>query len=365
MVHELSRRDARRIAVRAQLLDASRPTSLIEVVRRLTFLQVDLTAAVAPSADLVCWSRLGARHAPRDLDTLLDQGDLVEFQGLIRPGEDMALYVDEMQRTARREGIKEWQHEVLDWFETNDVCRADILDVLRNQGPTRARDLPDTCVIPWRSSGWNDNKNVQRMLDIMERLGDVAVASRQGRERLWDLTERVFPDLEPVPHEQARRTRDERRLASLGLARARAPQSPGDPLDVGEAGEPAVIDGVRGSWRVDPAQLGQPFRGRTALLSPLDRLVFDRRRLADIFGFDYQLEMYKPASRRRWGYWALPVLHGDRLVGKLDATADHRAGILRVHTFHEDVELSATARAAVDEEVADLASWLGLELVRE
>jgi uncharacterized protein len=365
MVHELSRQEARRIAVRAQLLDATRPTSLLEVVRRLTFLQVDLTAAVAPSADLVCWGRLGSRYLPRDLDALLDQGDLVEYQGLVRPGEDMALYVDEMQRVARREGIKEWQHEVLDWFETNDVCRADILDVLRAEGPTRARDLPDTCVVPWRSSGWNDNKNVPRMLDIMERLGDVAVASRQGRDRLWDLAERVFPEVEPVPHEQARQVRDERRLASLGLARARAPQAPGDPLDVGEAGEPAVIEGVRGSWRVDPAQLGQPFRGRTALLSPLDRLVFDRKRLAEIFEFDYQLEMYKPAAQRRWGYWALPVLHGDRFVGKLDASADHREGVLRVHALHEDVELAPTARAAVDEQVADLADWLDLALVRD
>jgi len=323
---------------------------------------VDLTAAVAPSADLVCWSRIGSRYAPAELDALLDQGDLVEFQGLLRPGEDLALYVDEMQRVARREGIAEWQHEVLDWFETNDVCRADILDVLRSEGPTRARDLPDTCVVPWRSSGWNDNKNVQRMIDIMERLGDVAVASREGRERLWDLAERVFPDLEPVPEEQARRLRDERRLAALGVARPRAAAAPGDPLGVGEAGEPAVIEGVRGTWRVDPAQLGQPFSGRAALLSPLDRLVFDRKRLAELFEFDYQLEMYKPAASRRWGYWAMPVLYADRFVGKLDATADHRAGVLQVHALHEDVELSATARSAVEREVADLATWLGLEL---
>ena len=362
MVHELSRQDARRIAVRAQLLEADRPSGVLEVVRRLTFLQVDLTSAVAPSADLVCWSRLGSRYAPSELDALLDQGDLVEYQGLVRPGEDMALYVDEMQRVAQREGVKDWQHDVLDWFETNDECRADILDVLRSEGPTRARDLPDTCVVPWRSSGWNDHKNVQRMLDVMERLGDVAVAGREGRERLWDLAERVFPDLEPVPHEKARRIRDERRLASLGVARAKVAAAPGDPLDVGEAGEPAVIDGVRGTWRVDPDQLGRPFRGRAALLSPLDRLVFDRKRLAEIFEFDYQLEMYKPAASRRWGYWAMPVLYGDRFVGKLDATADHRAGVLRVHALHEDVELSATARTAVDREVADLASWLGLEL---
>ena len=102
-----------------------------------------------------------------------------------------------------------------------------------------------------------------------------------------------------------------------------------EPNDVGTVGEVAVVEGLRGQWRVDPAQLdrlGQPFRGRTALLSPLDRLVFDRKRMTELFEFDYQLEMYKPVAKRRWGYWALPILHGDRLVGKVDATADLRRG---------------------------------------
>jgi uncharacterized protein len=126
-----------------------------------------------------------------------------------------------------------------------------------------------------------------------------------------------------------------------------------------------VIEGVRGTWRVDPAQLeavGRPFRGRTALLSPLDRLVFDRKRMADLFEFDYQLEMYKPAAARRWGYWAMPVLHGDRLVGKLDATADPEAGLLRVDALHEDVPLAASARSAIEREIRSLAALLDLEV---
>jgi uncharacterized protein YcaQ len=134
-------------------------------------------------------------------------------------------------------------------------------------------------------------------------------------------------------------------------------------LDVGEVGEPAVVDGVRGTWRVDPSQLGQPFAGRAALLSPFDRLVHDRQRMAELFEFDYQLEMYKPAAKRRWGYFALPILYGDRLVGKLDATADRKAGVLRVAAVHEDVPFSATAARAVGREIADLARWLGLDLV--
>jgi len=113
---------------------------------------------------------------------------------------------------------------------------------------------------------------------------------------------------------------------------------------------------------VDPAYLEglDEDDGRTALLSPLDRLVFDRDRMARLFGFDYQLEMYKPASQRRWGYWALPVLHGDALVGKLDATADPAAGVLRVGAVHEDGRWDGALRAAVDAEIDALAAHLGL-----
>jgi uncharacterized protein YcaQ len=105
------------------------------------------------------------------------------------------------------------------------------------------------------------------------------------------------------------------------------------------------------------------FRPRTALVSPFDRLVFDRDRLRDLFGFEYILEMYKPAAKRRWGYFALPILHGDRFVGKLDAKADRRAGVLRVHAIHEDEPFTGGIAAAVDSEIDDLARWLGLEVV--
>ena len=81
---------------------------------------------------------------------------------------------------------------------------------------------------------------------------------------------------------------------------------------------------AQGEWRVDPAALGADFEGRTALLSPFDRLVHDRARAQELFDFEYTLEMYKPAAKRRWGYFALPVLHGDRLVGKVDATPTAR-----------------------------------------
>ncbi len=99
-------------------------------------------------------------------------------------------------------------------------------------------------------------------------------------------------------------------------------------------------------------------------LSPFDRLVHERQRTLDLFGFDYALEMYKPVARRRWGYYALPILHGDRLVGKLDATADRKAGVLRVDAVHEDVPFGKATAAAVDREIDDLATWLQLDVLR-
>ena len=136
---------------------------------------------------------------------------------------------------------------------------------------------------------------------------------------------------------------------------------PIEPVDVGDAGEPAVVEGTKGEWRVDPAALGADFEGRTALLSPFDRLVYDRRRAQELFDFEYTLEMYKPAAKRRWGYFALPVLHDDRLVGKVDATADRKASVLRVHAIHEDVKFTRTMTKAVQAELDDLASWLALD----
>lgn len=362
-VHHLSRRDARRIALRAQLLDEPRPTDLFDVVRRLTLLQVDPIKAVAPSADLVLWSRLGSSYDPQELADAVDEQALVELEGLLRPADDLVLYRAEMEVWPGAGELREWEEEQLEWVETNNACRMDILDRLRTDGPLLLRELPDTCVRPWRSSGWNDNKNVQRMLVFLVRAGEVSVAGGTGTRRLWDLAERVYPDDPVVPLEEARRLRDERRLRALGLARSRGQLMPGEPNLVADAGEPAVVEGVRGEWRVDPEQLGQPFHGRAALLAPLDRLIHDRARMADLFEFDYQLEMYKPAAARRWGYYALPVLYDDRLVGKLDAKADHKDGVLRIAALHEDVPFTPEMTEAVQSEVDDLARWLGLELL--
>jgi uncharacterized protein len=362
-IHELSRTDARRIAVRAQLLDSRRPTELLDVVRRLTLLQIDPTAAVAPSADLVAWSRLGSWYAPARLVTALEERSLIELRAMIRPAEDLRLYRAEMAEWPGRGEVSSWRVAQNNWVLTNDACRRDILERLEKAGPLPSRDLPDKCVKPWGSSGWTNNRNVSQMLEMMVQRGEVAVAGRRGRDRLWDLAERVYPDDPVLPAEEAPRIRNERRLRALGIARARGPECPVEPMQVEDAGERAVVAGVRGEWRVDPTALGQPFSGRAALLSPFDRLIHDRQRALELFEFDYQLEIYKPAAKRRWGYYALPILYGDRLVGKLDATADRKAGVFRVAAIHRDTEFTKAMTAAVDREIRELSRWLGLELL--
>jgi uncharacterized protein YcaQ len=357
-MHRVTKAQARRIAVRAQLLDAPRPTGLLDVVHRLSLLQIDPTAAIAPSADLVLWSRLGSAYRPDDLKRALEEErSLFELDALIRPTSDLGLYLAGADERPSYERTRAWLRD-------NDRFRRDILKRLTASGPLSSRELPDTATVSWASTGWTNDRNVTQMLEILMNRGEVAISGRVGRERLWDVPERVYPENVAVPSvDDAERGKNERRLASLGIARPKARAMPMEPIHVGEAGEPAVVEGVKGEWRVDPALLGGDFRGRTALLSPFDRLVHDRTRTEELFGFEYTLEMYKPAAKRRWGYFALPILHGDRLVGKLDALADRKASVLRVNALHEDVKFTPAITKGVRAELEDLAAWLGLDTI--
>ena len=355
---QLARDEARQVAVRAQLLEAHRPSDLVELVGHLTLLQVDPTAAIAPNADLVAWSRLGSAYQPADLTRALEQDrTLFELRAFVRPTSAVALHVPELSRYLAQPSVQEW-------LAANDSFRRDVLARLADAGPLLSRDVPDTAQVPWGSTGWTNNRNVTQMLELLAARGEVGIAGRSGRQRLWDLAERVYPAFEPLPPTEAQRRREERRLRAQGIVRPRPLDPPGEPTSVGSAGIEVTVEGLAGTWRVDPDALDQPFSGRTALLSPFDRLIHDRVQTQELFGFEYALEMYKPAAKRRWGYFALPVLHGDRLVGKLDATADRKAGRLVVHALHEDVPFSPEMRADVEAEVEALAAWLGLEVRR-
>lgn len=344
----LEREAARRIAVRAQLLDARRTRSVAEVVDELTLLQVDPTAAVAPSVDLVLWSRLGEGYEHSDLTFALEtERSLAELSSYVRAMDDIGLLL-----AVAPHDLHPTIHE---WLAANQRFRADVLGLLDAEGARTAAEIPDTCEVPWASSGWNNDKNVNRLLEVLTLMGDVAITGRRGKLRVYDLPERVYPgDLDVPAYDDARAALDRRELAALGIARS-------------GPGEEAIVEGCSGSWRVDPDALpavDSAFAGRCAFLSPFDRLVHDRERALDLFGFEYVLEMYKPAASRRWGYFALPVLHGDRLVGKLDAKADRKAGLLRVHALHEDLPWEPEVGDAVEAELVALADWLGLGLAR-
>jgi uncharacterized protein YcaQ len=358
-VRRLTRHEARRIAIRAQLLDAVRPRDLLTVVDRLTFLQLDPTAAIAPSADLVAWSRMGDAYQPVHLQHALER-DRTLFEhrsppvvnepvlALVRPMADLGLYLAEMAAWPPYDSTR-----LTEWMKANDPFRHRVLDQLRTSGPLQSRDILDTSELTWQSSGWTNDRNVTQMLHFLAGRGEIAVSARQGRQRLWDVAERVYPtDTQVVPADEARRIRDERLLCSFGVAR---------PELVGAAGTPVEIEGTSGLWRVDPDANAEGFKGRTALLSPFDRLIHNRVRAMELFDFEYTLEMYKPKDKRRWGYFALPVLHRDRLVGKVDATGDRTLSRLLVNAVHEDVPFARATTKAVHAELDSLARWLGLD----
>ena len=353
---ELDLGEARRIAVRAQLLDADRPQGLVGVLERLNLLQFDPTAAVAPSADLVAWSRLGNTYQPSQLEAAVRARDLFELDAFIRPMSQLPAVLGSLAGWPQHRRYREW-------LEANDSFRRDLLAALRERGESLSRDLPDTAAVGWQSTGWTHDRNVTQMLEFLTLTGEVAIAGRIGRQRLFDLAERVYPAGLVLPEkEEALHQREELRLRASGIVRTGGTIVPGEPYQADNAGVPAVVRGLPGQWRVDPDQLDRPFAGRTALLSPFDRLVHDRVRAEQLFGFEYVLEMYKPAATRRWGYYALPILHNDRLVGKLDATADRKAGRLQVFAVHADEPFTAEITAGVDAELVALAAWLGLEL---
>ncbi|MGB5936179.1 MAG: crosslink repair DNA glycosylase YcaQ family protein [Ornithinimicrobium sp.] len=354
---------ARRLAVRAALLADDRPVDVLDAARRLTMLPLDQTLAIAPAAQLVLWCRLGDQYELGDLNDAVATQQIVEFAGALRPIEDITLYRAEMKAWPSPGPWKAWHHRLHDWVEGNQQCRQDALEQLRQEGPLPPSALPNTFAQPWQSTGWIDGKSLRVMLSAMVQRGEVAVVGRADGERLYDLAERVYLADPPLPLAEAEAERDRRRLRAFGIARAGAVYQQGDPVGAGQAGRPAVVEGVRGRWRIDDqalAALDHPVPAQISLLAPFDTLLQDRKRMSDLLGFEYAVEMYKPKAKRRWGYYALPVLRGDRLIGKVDATADRESGELLLHAVHEDERFSVDLRLHVEDEIAALARWLGL-----
>jgi uncharacterized protein YcaQ len=320
---------ARRIAVRAQLLDGS-ARDVLETVRRLGFLQLDPIATVARPQHLVLWSRLGPFDTD-ELDHLLwVERKLFEWNAFIWPIESLPLIRARMRQDARA-ATYSWERRRREFLKQNAGFRRYVLRELERRGPLLARELEDRSTPGGRRAHrWWGSRQVAQMLEVLHLRGDVAVVGRRAGQRLWDLAARWYPETEAAPLREAERLLAEQRFRALGVR-----------LENGE-------------WHAHPDVSGEPVPDRVTLLSPFDRLVHDRRRAEALFGFRYRLEMYVPPAKREYGYYVLPILVGDRLVGRVEPRFDRRSGTLSVMGAWGD-----TSR--LDEALAELATFLGAE----
>jgi hypothetical protein len=316
---------ARRIAVRAQLLDGSAAT-VLETVRRLGFLQMDPIATVATPQQLVLFSRLGA-YDTGELDRLLwEDRTLFEYDAFIYPVEDLPVQRARMSRF--RHGDKSKRHEwIRDFLRTNARFRRYLLAELDRNGPLLSRDLEHDLMTPGDDHRWWGRRQSRLMFDILAARGEIAVAGRVGKLRLWDLGERVYGDGKPLPWREAERELLRRKQRALGVWRE------------------------RGEWVAHPDVSDEPVPDRAVLLSPFDRLVHDRKRAEELFGFYYRLEMYVPQAKREYGYYVLPLLVGDRIVGRAEPRFDRKTGTLELLGAWGD-----TSR--LDEAMVELGRWL-------
>jgi uncharacterized protein YcaQ len=320
----------RRIAVRAQLLDGS-ATSLLETVRRLGFLQMDPISTVATPQQLVPFSRLGP-YDTAELDQLLwKKRQLVEWDAFIWPVEDMPLVRARMMRN-RRTGNSARDRWIREFLQENARFRRYVLRELDRNGPLLSRALGTDLMPKGESHRWWGDRQVRLMLEVLSARGEIAVAGRAGKQRLWDLAERIFPPSETVPWREAERLIEEKRRRSLGVW-----------LE-------------RGRLHVHPEVSDEPVPDRATVLSPFDRLVHNRDRAQALFGFHYRLEMYVPKAKREYGYYVLPVLVGDAIVGRVEPRFNRKTGELEVLGAWGD-----TSR--LDEALAELAQFLGADTI--
>jgi uncharacterized protein len=371
----LSRTDARRLAVRSQLLANPRPASLPAVFERLGKLQVDPTSIVARAEHLALWSRLGG-YAVDDLRRLLEETrELFEYRAFLFPIADLELHRPTMQRfpspTTTRGRL------TAEWLRDNAAFRAYVLGELERRGPLPSGAFDDRAEVPWQTGGWNDGKNVGQMLEALARSGRIAISRREGAQRVWDLASRIWPETDDLPDEVVAIELLDRTLRAKGITTT--PFGDGvhyelparelalDSLLVDGVAVPVSISGLAGEWVAHRDALAEldagPFDGRTAIIGPFDPLIADRERTTALFEFTYAFELYKPAAKRQYGPYALVALHGDRLVGRLDVRMDRSARRLVVNGWHPEPGVAAAVTRAVRRELESLGAWLGAETV--
>jgi uncharacterized protein YcaQ len=370
----ISLRDARRLAILGQALAGKRPGSVVEVVERLGRIQVDPTAVVERAERLVLWSRLGA-YDRDELRRALEEPprSLFEYFAFLIPVADLPLHQPAMRRYPRPEYTR--GRYIREWLRDNAAFRAYVLDELRTRGPLRSRDLDDRAEVPWRTGGWNDGKNLGRMLEILWHAGEIAISRRDGSQRVWDLFERVFPAglAEPLPDEVVAIELMERQLRARGFVapgwgsaidyRLPAREVGEETLKADDVAVPVSIDDLPGEWLAHAELLaaldGGTWQPRTTLLSPFDPLVADRERAEALFDFRFRLEIYVPAAKRQYGYYVMPILDGDRLIGRIDPAFDRKRRILRIHAVFAEPAPPPDAGRRIADAIGELATWLG------
>jgi uncharacterized protein YcaQ len=326
-VRDVTVEEARRIAVRAQLLDGS-ATDVLSTVRTLGFLQLDPISSVAPPQHLVLWSRLGERYDRSELDRLLwETRELLEWDAFLWPAEDLPYL---RARMRRRTGA--WDKRLLAYLREEASFRRYVLRELERRGPLLSREIEDHK--PREAHRWWGERKMGLMLGVLNARGEVAVVGRRGKQRLWDLAERWYPPTEKVTAREADAYFADKRWRALGVELRRGRL----------VAHPAAEDGP------------VPTR-RTTFLSPFDRLVHDRNRAHALWEFFYRLEMYVPKAKREYGYYVLPILRGDRIVGRIEPVHDRKARTLRVLGTWWEAKPYDTRPA-----LRRLAAWLGASL---
>ena len=368
---ELTARDARAVMVAAQGLHrrpkrAARKGDVLATIRRMEVLQLDTIHVVARSPYLVLWSRLG-EYEPRWLDELLAAGALFEYwshAACLLPIEDYSLYRRRMLTYGETWG---WSAARAWIAEHRDDMRR-MLELIRERGAVRSIDFARP---PGHATGWWSWKPDKRALEMLHSTGELMIARRERFQRVYDLRERVLPswdDADLPDPEVVRRELALRAVRALGVTRARwlgdyfrTERRGSETLlkSLADQGEllRARVAGWEGPAYVHPdhADLASkpPRPVLTTLLSPFDPLVWDRERGRAVFNFDYTIECYTPAARRRYGYFTLPILHRGALIGRLDPKAYRKAGRFEVIALHLEPGVTVT-----DELVADLSDAL-------
>jgi uncharacterized protein YcaQ len=385
--------EARRLAVARQQLAGPRrpinsPEDILGVVRDLNCLQLDPISVLARSPLLVLWSRLGPFDRSH-LDQLLwEDRSLFEYWA-----HAASIVLTEHYQIhhllMRRYPTQRYSHgrRTAEWLRDNQALRAHVLQRLRRDGPVRMSDIEDLSERPWKSDGWTTGRNVERMIDTLWTQGKVMVARREGLTKWWDLAERCLPDWTPrrrLTEPQIVTRAAERSLRALGIARQRDIERHftigryhGLPAVLSKFMAAGVVEKVRiiddgtevpGTWYVHADDLphleaiqARRWEPRTTLLSPFDNLIIDRARTELLFGFNYRMEIYVAKANRRFGYYVLPILAGDRFVGRLDAAADRVGERLIVHAIHAEPAIKPTQEVGrgVARALGELATFVG------